>query len=174
MKPKGLSAYLRRDLERLGPVAPAAPTIEDVFVIVRGGDARRVSTSGTQVAPCPIAALHDQSADRVHTSALTRRFDGFVAVDGVSIDIGAGEIFSLLGANGAGTTTLIRMLCALLTPSSGMARVAGVDVGASHWPAVSCTGPQCCSSTSRRPASIRSPASASGSSLAPWRRLAPP
>ncbi|MGE0333839.1 MAG: ATP-binding cassette domain-containing protein [Gammaproteobacteria bacterium] len=126
---KGLSAHLRRDLERLGPVAPVAAIIEDVFVVLRGGDAAGLSTSGAQVAPYPIAARRDQPADRVQTSALTRRFDGFVAVDGVSIDVGAGEIFGLLGANGAGKTTLIRMLCGLLIPSSGMARVAGVDVG---------------------------------------------
>ncbi|MCE9670048.1 ABC transporter ATP-binding protein [Myxococcus stipitatus] len=60
---------------------------------------------------------------------LTRRFGSFVAVDDVSFDVGAGEIFGYLGANGAGKSTTIRMLCGLLTPSGGDARVAGFDVG---------------------------------------------
>ncbi|MCP3103909.1 ABC transporter ATP-binding protein [Myxococcus sp. K15C18031901] len=60
---------------------------------------------------------------------LTRRFGDFVAVDDVSFDVGVGEIFGYLGANGAGKSTTIRMLCGLLTPSSGGARVAGFDVG---------------------------------------------
>ncbi len=59
---------------------------------------------------------------------LTKRFGAFVAVDGVSLDVGAGEIFGFLGANGAGKSTTIRMLCGLLRPTSGSARVLGVDV----------------------------------------------
>ena len=62
------------------------------------------------------------------TSQLTRRFGRFTAVDGVSIQVRRGEIFGFLGANGAGKTTVIRMLCGLLTPTSGQARVAGFDV----------------------------------------------
>ncbi|NOY77335.1 MAG: ABC transporter ATP-binding protein [Calditrichaeota bacterium] len=62
------------------------------------------------------------------TSQLTRRFGRFTAVDGVSIQVRRGEIFGFLGANGAGKTTVIRMLCGLLTPTSGEARVAGFDV----------------------------------------------
>jgi ABC-2 type transport system ATP-binding protein len=59
---------------------------------------------------------------------LTRRFGDFVAVDDVSFDVRAGEVFGFLGANGAGKTTAIRMLIGLLAPSAGEARVAGVDV----------------------------------------------
>src|SRR5688572_20921425 len=50
------------------------------------------------------------------------------AVDGVSLQIPAGEVFGLLGPNGAGKSTTIRMLCTLLEPTSGTARVAGFDV----------------------------------------------
>jgi len=59
---------------------------------------------------------------------LTRRFGTFTAVDAISVDVGAGEVFGFLGANGAGKTTAIKMLIGLLAPTSGTARVAGFDV----------------------------------------------
>jgi drug efflux transport system ATP-binding protein len=59
---------------------------------------------------------------------LMRRFGDFVAVDGVTFDVGTGEIFGFLGPNGAGKTTTIKMLTGLLRPSAGTARVAGLDV----------------------------------------------
>ena len=61
---------------------------------------------------------------------LTRRFGQFVAVNDVSFDVRAGEIFGFLGSNGAGKSTTIRMLCGLLRPSSGTALVGGLDVNA--------------------------------------------
>ncbi|MDR2802486.1 MAG: ABC transporter ATP-binding protein [Prevotellaceae bacterium] len=64
----------------------------------------------------------------IHTDRLTKRFGTFTAVDGLSFDVAQGEIFGFLGANGAGKTTAIRMLCGLLKPSSGAACVAGLDV----------------------------------------------
>jgi len=59
---------------------------------------------------------------------LSRRFGQFVAVDDVSFDVRRGEIFGFLGSNGAGKSTTIRMLCGLLEPTSGSARVGGIDV----------------------------------------------
>jgi ABC-2 type transport system ATP-binding protein len=59
---------------------------------------------------------------------LTRRFGTFTAVDAITFDVGKGEVFGFLGANGAGKTTAIRMLIGLLAPSGGTARVAGFDV----------------------------------------------
>ena len=59
---------------------------------------------------------------------LTRRFGSFTAVDHITFDVAAGEVFGFLGANGAGKTTAIRILTGLLAPSSGTARVAGHDV----------------------------------------------
>lgn len=59
---------------------------------------------------------------------LTRKFGDFVAVDHISFEVAKGEIFGFLGANGAGKTTAMRMLCGLLFPSSGEATVAGYDV----------------------------------------------
>jgi ABC-2 type transport system ATP-binding protein len=64
----------------------------------------------------------------VKTEGLTRRFGKFIAVDSVSLEVSAGEVFGFLGANGAGKTTMIRMLCGLLRPSAGKATVAGFDV----------------------------------------------
>jgi ABC-2 type transport system ATP-binding protein len=64
----------------------------------------------------------------IEASALTRTFGAFTAVDHISFDVTAGEVFGFLGANGAGKTTAIRMLIGLLHPSSGSARVAGYDV----------------------------------------------
>ena len=59
---------------------------------------------------------------------LTRKFGSFTAVDKISFDVGAGEVFGFLGANGAGKTTAIKMLIGLLAPTSGSAHVAGLDV----------------------------------------------
>lgn len=59
---------------------------------------------------------------------LTRRFGSFTAVDRISFDVRQGEIFGFLGANGAGKSTTIRMLCGLLKPTSGTATVGGIDV----------------------------------------------
>jgi ABC-2 type transport system ATP-binding protein len=64
----------------------------------------------------------------IQVSELTRRFGDFTAVDRISFEVKAGEVFGFLGANGAGKTTAIRMLIGLLQPSSGTARVAGHDV----------------------------------------------
>ena len=64
----------------------------------------------------------------IAVSNLTRRFGHFVAVDHLTFDVRQGEIFGFLGANGAGKSTTIRMLCGLLAPTSGTALVDGVDV----------------------------------------------
>lgn len=59
---------------------------------------------------------------------LCKRFGSFTAVDHISFDVGRGEIFGFLGANGAGKTTAMRMLCGLSYPTSGNGTVAGYDV----------------------------------------------
>ena len=64
----------------------------------------------------------------VEAHDLTRRFGTFTAVDKISLSVSYGEIFGFLGANGAGKTTAIRMLCGLLLPSEGEGRVAGLDI----------------------------------------------
>jgi len=64
----------------------------------------------------------------IHTEKLTKRYGDFIAADSLSMEIYRGEIFGFLGANGAGKTTAMRMLCGLSIPSSGTASVAGFDV----------------------------------------------
>lgn len=64
----------------------------------------------------------------IKTEDLTKRFGDFIAADTISFEVYAGEIFGFLGANGAGKTTAMRMLCGLLIPSSGKASIAGFDV----------------------------------------------
>jgi len=59
---------------------------------------------------------------------LTKKFGSFTAVDNISFEVGKGEIFGFLGANGAGKTTAMRMLCGLLKPTSGKGIVAGYDI----------------------------------------------
>ncbi|MFT4665380.1 MAG: ABC-2 type transport system ATP-binding protein [Polaribacter sp.] len=64
----------------------------------------------------------------ITTKNLTKKFGDFTAVDRISFEVYKGEIFGFLGANGAGKTTAMRMLCGLSKPSSGEANIAGFDV----------------------------------------------
>ena len=64
----------------------------------------------------------------ISVSHLVKRFGAFAAVDDISFDVFSGEIFGFLGANGAGKTTAMRMLCGLSYPTSGTGRVAGFDI----------------------------------------------
>jgi ABC-2 type transport system ATP-binding protein len=70
-----------------------------------------------------------QAGIAIDVAGLSRRFGKFVAVDNLSFSVRRGEVFGFLGANGAGKSTTIRMLCGLLTPTSGRATVDGIDVG---------------------------------------------
>jgi ABC-2 type transport system ATP-binding protein len=64
----------------------------------------------------------------ISVSDLTKQFGDFTAVDAITFDVKQGEIFGFLGANGAGKTTAMRMLCGLSLPTSGKANVAGFDL----------------------------------------------
>src|ERR1039458_8883355 len=64
----------------------------------------------------------------IETRDLTRRFGELTAVDRLNLSVAEGEIFGLVGPDGAGKTTTLRMLCGLVNPTEGSARVAGHDV----------------------------------------------
>jgi ABC-2 type transport system ATP-binding protein len=68
------------------------------------------------------------SSPVIEVRNLTKRFGDFTAVDGISFDIGPGEILGVLGPNGAGKTTTIQMLLALITPTAGSIRMFGLDL----------------------------------------------
>ena len=68
------------------------------------------------------------STAAVETRGLTRRFGPITAVDTLTLSIATSEVFGLLGPNGSGKTTTIRMLCGLLEPTAGTARVAGIEI----------------------------------------------
>jgi ABC-2 type transport system ATP-binding protein len=68
------------------------------------------------------------AAPVVHTHALHKQFGALIAVHGLDLEIPRGQVFGLLGPNGSGKTTTIRMLCGLVLPTSGSATVAGFDI----------------------------------------------
>src|SRR5881392_3226619 len=65
----------------------------------------------------------------IRTEKLTKRFGSLTAVDGIDLDVHEGEVFGFLGPNGAGKTTTLRLLCALIAPTSGTAEIAGFRLG---------------------------------------------
>jgi len=67
-------------------------------------------------------------SEAIYVEDLTKRFGRFVAVDRITFSVKRGEIFGFLGPNGAGKSTTIRMLCGIITPTSGHGRVAGHDI----------------------------------------------
>jgi ABC-type multidrug transport system ATPase subunit len=104
-------------------VVETPPRFEDAFVDLLGGGPKGESAlaRGHREPPTGTAAV-------VEAEGLTKRFGTFTAVDHVGFRIGRGEIFGLLGPNGAGKSTTFKMLCGLLKPTAGSARVAGYDL----------------------------------------------
>jgi len=101
------------------------PRLEDAFVALLSERREAVP-----VARVTAEAGHGLSAGPViEVRDLTKRFGDFTATDRVSFDVARGEVFGLLGPNGAGKSTTFRMLCGLLPPSGGTARVTGIDLG---------------------------------------------
>jgi ABC-type multidrug transport system ATPase subunit len=100
-----------------------APRFEDAFVDTLGGLPKEESL----VASMMPHRQHD-GGSVIETNGLTKRFGSFVATDQVTFSVKRSEIFGLLGPNGAGKSTTFKMLCGLLKPSSGTARVAGIDL----------------------------------------------
>jgi ABC-2 type transport system ATP-binding protein len=118
-------AALASDLPGL-TFASTPPRFEDAFVARLRALAAVAPSAAAPAAPSPAAA--SPAEDIIAVSRLTRRFGDFVAVNDVSFHVARGEIFGLLGANGAGKSTTFRMLCGLLPPSGGSLRVAGFDL----------------------------------------------
>ncbi len=109
-------------------IDPVPPRFEDGFIAAlraRRRPAIRAERGNHEFVPKRTAS---DVGPVVTVRNVKRRFGDFYAVKGVSFDVRRGEIFGLLGANGAGKTTVFRMLCGLLPASEGSLRVAGVDV----------------------------------------------
>ncbi len=102
---------------------PVPPRFEDAFVDLLGGGPGGISGLAARMPPVDLGL-----AAVVECHHLTRRFGSFTATDDVSFQVRPGEIFGLLGPNGAGKSTTFKMLCGLLKPSAGEARVAGLDL----------------------------------------------
>jgi ABC-2 type transport system ATP-binding protein len=104
-------------------LAPTPPRFEDAFVDMLGGGPG--GRSALAEAMQPVGSSDEAAIEARH---LVKRFGGFTAVDDVSFTIRRGEIFGFLGPNGAGKSTTFKMLCGLLQPTSGTARVSGIDL----------------------------------------------
>jgi ABC-2 type transport system ATP-binding protein len=107
--------------------APVAPRFEDSFVVMLHGERQDAAPAGGRPTDDagPPAGIGEPV---IEVRGLKRRFGSFYAVDGIDFEVRRGEIFGLLGANGAGKSTTFRMLCGLLPASAGTLRVAGVDL----------------------------------------------
>lgn len=104
-------------------MALTPPRFEDAFMDLIGGGFK----ANSPFADRQDAATH--TVDKVvEANALTRRFGDFTAAKEISFEVGRGEIFGLIGPNGAGKSTTFKMLCGLLRPSAGSARVVGLDL----------------------------------------------
>ena len=101
---------------------PVAPRFEDAFIDALGG----LPKTESMVAESMHQLEHD-GGDVIEAKGLTKRFGNFVATDHVTFSVRRSEIFGLLGPNGAGKSTTFKMMCGLLKPTEGTARIAGLD-----------------------------------------------
>ena len=112
---------LLRDLA--SEAKPVKPRFEDAFVEILGG-----GPPGTSRLAENYAAVPDSDTPVIVAEGLTKSFRDFTAADDISFEARRGQIFGLLGPNGAGKSTTFKMLCGLLTPTSGTGSVAGFDL----------------------------------------------
>ena len=122
-QPEGALAHLKLE--------PTPARFEDGFmVLLQRAVADAAPTHQPPASPptTPLSGGPPKNEIVVEVRDLVRRFGAFVAVDRVSFDVRRGEIFGLLGPNGAGKTTTFRMLCGLLSATSGSLKVAGADL----------------------------------------------
>ena len=103
-----------------------APRFEDAFIDALGGGPG--GDSALAQSWHRVAGDHETVVEALD---LTRKFGNFTAADRVNFSVKRGEVFGLLGPNGAGKSTTFRMMCGLLTPTSGTARVTGIDLATS-------------------------------------------
>jgi ABC-2 type transport system ATP-binding protein len=108
-------------------VAKAEPRFEDGFIERLGG-----GPSGTSKLAERYRTIPETQAPAIEAKGLTKRFGDFVAAKDMHFEIPRGQIFGLLGPNGAGKSTTFKMLCGLLTPTSGSGAVAGKSLRASR------------------------------------------
>lgn len=104
-------------------IEPTLPNFEDAFV-----DILNVKTNATSKLASSMGEIKDYGKKLIVASSLTKRFGDFTATDNIDFEIGRGEIFGFLGPNGAGKSTTFKMLCGLITPTSGVARVLDEDL----------------------------------------------
>lgn len=103
-------------------VIATPPRFEDAFIDILGG-----GPSGFSILAEKTPKVITQNDHLIEADKLTKRFGDFTAADRITFKVKSGEIFGLLGPNGAGKTTTFKMLCGLLTPTSGNALVNGLD-----------------------------------------------
>ncbi len=109
-------------------IEPVAPRFEDSFIALLREDRPPAVQSAADTGKVASAAVGEKGETIIEVKDLQRRFGDFYAVKGVTFGVRRGEVFGLLGANGAGKSTTFRMLCGLLPPSGGKLSVAGVDL----------------------------------------------
>jgi ABC-type multidrug transport system ATPase subunit/ABC-type multidrug transport system permease subunit len=111
-----------------GPEAilvPVEPRFEDGFIDILGGGPGGDSVLTKIMKQVPQFANSDAVIEAV---SLTKKFGSFIAANDISFKVERGKIFGLLGPNGAGKSTTFKMMCGLLTPTSGTAKVLGIDL----------------------------------------------
>ena len=113
-------------------ITPAPPRFEDAFIFLLQSDSTDTPEDDRIL---PVSLAPDQEEEVISVAHLERRFGSFYAVKDLSFSVRQGEIFGLLGANGAGKSTTFRMLCGLLPASGGSLLVAGEDLRIAQAPA---------------------------------------
>jgi len=99
------------------------PRFEDAFIDILGG-----GPGGKSLLSEKMQIIPEYNKDIIVTTGLTKTFGDFTAADNISFSVKQGEIFGLLGPNGAGKSTTFKMMCGLLKPTSGTARIVGYDL----------------------------------------------
>ena len=107
-------------------VRPVEPHFEDRFIVMLKEQSDASLPGGNSLKD--VGSVASKSGDVIVVKDIKRRFGRFYAVKGISFSVGHGEVFGLLGANGAGKSTTFRMLCGLLPVSEGSLTVAGKDL----------------------------------------------